>query len=79
MERQTQMQERREQSIDSKLDRIMKRLDELMGMVEEIYPDEAKMKKSYLKKEAKRDKAITSGKSKLHAYRSFAELDKAIG
>ena len=83
MQRQTQVQKMADKAINSKLNVIIKRLDTLMSMVEdEIYPDESRMKKSYLKKEAALDKALMSGKIKLHRYRKLrrdGQIDKLDG
>lgn len=74
------MQEVKKKNIESKLDEILKRLDKLTNIVEEeLYPDESQFKASYLKKEAKLDSKIKSGKNKLRAFRNFSDLDRAIG
>jgi hypothetical protein len=77
---QIQLQLKNKKSIDSKLDEIIMRLDALANKVnEEIYPDESRFKKSYIKKQKELDKKIKSGKMKMHVYKNFAELDRAVG
>lgn len=50
----TQVQKRSKENIDAKLDGMLKRLNTPMDMVEdEICPDESRMKKSYMAREAK--------------------------
>jgi len=75
-----QVQQLKNKSLEEKLDEILKRLETLTNIVEdEIYPDESMLKVSYLKKEAKSDRAIKSGKTKVRTFRNFADFDRAIG
>ena len=77
---QTQLQLRNRKSINEKLDEIIKRLDILTEKVDEdLYPDESRFKASYIKRETGLDRKIKSGKTKLHTYKDFAELDRTLG
>jgi hypothetical protein len=79
MQGQSQIQEVKGRDIEFKLDEIIKRLDALTSIVEnEIYPDESRFKVSYLKKEAKLDNKIKSGKYKMRIFRNFSDLDRSI-
>ena len=75
-----QIQVLKNKSLESKLDEILKRLEALTDIIEdEIYPDESMLKASYIKKEAKSDRTIKSGKAKVRTFKNFADLDRAIG
>ena len=77
---QTQTQLKGKNDINAKLDEILKRLDVLMNKVdEEIYPEESRFKKSYIKKQKALDKKIASGKIKTHTYKNWAEFDRTVG
>ncbi len=75
-----QIQKREINSIESKLSKIADLLEMLVQIqTEEAYPDESKMKKSFIKKCEAIISEIKSGKMKTHTYRNMAEFTKTLG
>ncbi len=75
-----QMQKIRNQTIESKLDKIADLLELLVKMQEEeAYPSESKMKKGFINECRKILQGIKSGKIKTHTYKSMAEFTKTLG
>ncbi len=73
--RQMLQQERR---IEEKLDKITSLLETLV-QIQEDYPPESKMKKTFLKRAEKLLAELRDGRLKMHTYKNFADFDKSIG
>ena len=73
--KQMQQQEKR---IEEKLDKITSLLETLV-QIQEDYPPESKMKKTFLKRAEKLLTELKGGRLKMHTYKNFADFDKSIG
>ena len=78
MKKQQQVQIQND-DLELKLNKIITLLNKLIARVDgDTYPDESRLKRSYIKKEAKLDKKIKTGKMGVQKFKSFAELDKSL-
>ena len=69
----TQTQQMMNRQLNTKLDRIAKMLSVVLERMDEAEPN-----KKLIKKIAKEWKAINSGRTKVHHYKSLADFERAI-
>ncbi|VVB77198.1 Uncharacterised protein [uncultured archaeon] len=75
-----QIQKQSESRLDKKLDKITSLLEMLVQIqVEEEYPPESKMKRSFIRRAEKLLAELKSGKLKMVTYKNFADFDRSMG